>query len=198
MFYKRKKSSNQLCCPPLTPAHLHHGEKNKTQPKRQSKRERENILMSLIYQNLLFFFFSSWYFIPRGLQIVFLIFLPDKGNVSSGICSLQHSAIVSVSPVIFDAYQPTSKYLSLLSTVLGYAILIFFFTALVTKFDTPKNYRVLFTGFERNNCGSTIVHYTQRTSCLKLRVTDARSAEHQLQFIQTVNGTWAFPNSPLK
>lgn len=82
--------------------------------------------MSLIYQNLLFFFFSSWYFIPRGLQIVCLIFLPDKGNVSSGICSLQHSAIVSVSPVISDSYQPISKYLSLLSTVLGYAILIFF------------------------------------------------------------------------
>lgn len=151
--------------------------------------------MSFIYQNFLFFFFSSCYLIPRGLKIVVLISLHDKGNVSSEICSLQHSTVVSVWHAISDSYQPTNKYLPLLSMVLGEAILIFFAT-LVTKLDTPKDHWELFTGFE-----STIVlytHYTQRTSCLKLRVTDAYPGEHQLQFIQTVNVTWAFPNFPLK
>lgn len=65
----------------------------------------------------------------------------------------------------------------------------------MTKLDTPKNYWELFIGFERNNHGSIIVHYTQRTSCFKLRVTAACPGEHQLQFVQTLNVTWAFPNS---
>lgn len=48
-----------------------------------------------------------------------LISLPDKGNASNGICSLQHLPIGSMFHLLFlDSYWPTNTYISLLSMVL--------------------------------------------------------------------------------
>lgn len=48
-----------------------------------------------------------------------LISLPDKGNASNGICSLQHLLIGSMFHLLFlDSYWPTNTYVSLLSMVL--------------------------------------------------------------------------------
>lgn len=92
-FIKERNHQTNSAVPPLLQLIFTMGKKIKHNQKDRAKereRERENVLMSLIYQNLLFFFFSSWYFIPRGLQIVCLIFLPDKAmfQVGFALCNI--------------------------------------------------------------------------------------------------------------